>query len=249
MRNQPDESTETAFTHAFGDYMTGGKYTVFRWIWAVFYQVNTMLLLVFIRKNLGRKVARNGSWLYASFYLLILMAISIFYMRTLTAEGLIDNPNFSAPLFLAHGGFYLVMVSWRRMWAWIRLRSGDSNGQHSYSIGDSVFYPVIRFFLKPLRLIEDYYPPRSWWKLTEDRWMQWIEPLLLCGIGMLLVKQGFTAYGNFWVLSSLCVFVSTFRAYDNTAKIQEAMSDARSSMPASARAEPAVPQHVIQTRD
>ena len=222
-------TTETKFLDIMGDYMTGGTYSIIKWVWAIIFNVNTMLLMVFLRKNMGTHVAKVSSWIFASTWLWILFFLSVFTAQTDPATGQIIDTTYSAPIIFMHGVFFLIFSIWRKIGAWLNLRASGKKGtriRHSYSIGESVVYPLLRWLLKPLGIIDDEWHPKTFWKLTEDRWIQWWEPTILFASGYYLADIGYGTYGQFIMFASACLWMATFRAYNNSAKVRQAQTDA-----------------------
>ncbi len=228
MHNQNKQTAEGLFTDMIGNILTGGMYTPMRWVWNLIARVNTMLLMVFLRKNMGRKIAGFGSWIYTSLWMMILFFASVLTAKTDPVTGVIVDDGYSAPIILIHAGLFLIFSFWRKIGAWFNLRqSGKASviTRMPVEIGDSVIYPLIRFVLKPLGLIDHEHNPKSWWRLTHDRWIEWVEPALLVGIGYLILQAGYGVYGKFFIFASICFWGATIRAFNNNAVIRAKKSE------------------------
>ena len=178
---------------------------------------------------MGRNLVNFGTWFFGASWLFIIGTISVETHRTKMLESGAEGLAFSGNIVFAHSFFFFIFCIWRAIGAWLNFRRSGQPGvtiRHSYSIGDSVIYPIIRFILRPLRLIDDNASPKTLLKINEDRWMQFWEPILIILGGYVLGQAGYTAYGNFLFFAGICFWYSTFRAFNNTAKIRQAQADA-----------------------
>lgn len=231
MNHQPHpyQTGESQFFEQWAHYATKGKYGFVKSFWQVLTTLNTMLLAVFIRKRMGVRIANRGSWLFIYFYLLILFTVDILSAEVDPATGLIVDDTQSAGLIVLHGLAYIVFSLWRRAGALRRMfRIGRRNNRPvgSTEIGDSVIYPVLRFFLRPLGLAAREGRARRFWQLSESRWMQFWEPALIGYGGYQLWIAGYDIYGKMLLFAALCLFNQTKRAYLNTARARQARIDA-----------------------
>lgn len=218
-----NKTSESAFFDQFANMMTGGMYGMVRWIWTIIFNVNTMLLMVFVRKNMGTKIAANGSWFFSSAWLFFLLLCSTF-------TAMPDDTTLSVHLIILHGIGYAVLSTWRRLGAWRSLRNAGRSGKrgrHTHEIGESVLFPLVHKMLNPLGLIDDEIYPETFWKMTQSRWMQYYEPVLFFLLGMMLANIGYGVYGKFIMFSSVCLFIVTFRTFNNNAKMRQGQEDAK----------------------
>ncbi|MCG8328569.1 MAG: hypothetical protein MI974_12830 [Chitinophagales bacterium] len=226
MQYQPDQNNETMFLDDYSDYMSNGWYSFTKRIFWILVNANTMLLMVILNKNMGLRVAKRSESIFALIWLVVLFNISIFSQEPET--GVVDE-TLSAPIIMIHGILFAIFAIWRKVGAWWNMRNSGKPGfirRLDYGIGDSVVYPVIRAILKPLRLVDHEANPKTLWKMTEDRWMQIWQPLMLLAIGVYFIYAGYEVYGKFLLLATVCFFYVTFRAFDNTARMRQAQVDA-----------------------
>lgn len=225
MQPQRSQSSFDQFANMF----TRGNWSIYKWILSVFLDANYALLAVFLRKNMGRKMIGFSNWFFGASWLTVLFIITTENYYNLSVSGKAEGLSFSGNLFWIHSVLFAVFCIWRAVGAWINLRRSGQPGvrvRHTHSIGESVLYPIVRFILKRLWLIDDEYTPRTLWKMNEDRWMQFWEPLIIILFGYKIGQAGFTAYGNFIILAAICLWYDTFQAYNNTAKVRQAQMDA-----------------------
>lgn len=226
---QQHHHSESTFDQ-LADIYTRGEWSIAKWISNIFIDANAMLLMVFLRKNIGRKIVSFSSWFFGASWLGIVFFIATVNYNSLAQTQEVEHFHFSGGIIWTHSMLFALFCVWRAFGAWRSLRRSGRPGvdtRHIYAIGESVIYPVIWFIFKPLRLIDDELKPRTFWKLNEDRWMQFWEPLIIIITGYLLGQAGYSAYGNFLILAATCLWYFTFQAYNNTAKIREAEDNAR----------------------
>lgn len=226
---QQSHNPETHLFDRLGDALTGGGWSLMKWIFIVFVKVNALLLMVFLRKNMGGKMINFSVYFFGMLWFLIAFAIATGNWHYLTTNNATQGHRFSGGLLWYHAQAFYYLLIYRGIAAWINLRRSGQKGvtiRHSYSIGESVVYPVIRRILLPLGLIDDEANPRSFWKITEDRWIQLWEPLIIILVGCVISNFGYSAYGNFLILSGMSLGLFTFQAYNNAARIRQAQTDA-----------------------
>ena len=68
MSNQDNRTSAEHFFDSFGNWMTGGSYGIVKWIFSLVKTASTMLLMVFIRKNIGYQITRHMEWFVSSFF-------------------------------------------------------------------------------------------------------------------------------------------------------------------------------------
>lgn len=228
MRHQIDQTEEFVFIENLHDYFTDGRYSITKRLFFIFLTANCMLMMVLLNKNMGTKIARQSESIVALIWLVALFEISMHNYRQNIDAGIVDD-TISAPLVFLHGAAFVLFSIWRKVGAWWNMRNSGKPGfkkRLDYGIGDSVIYPVIRWILKPLGLIDNERNPKTWLKLNEDRWMQIWQPLILVIVGFQISSMGYEVYGNFLMWATICYFYVTFKAFDNTAKIRQAQTDA-----------------------
>lgn len=227
MQPMNERTREDHFAEALGNAMTQGRFSMFQGIFGVLFDIHGMLLAVFLRKNMGRGIARIGSWSFTVIWLTILFFIAAMTADHYRVTGQIDETS-SMGLLVAHGWLYIFFSAWRRIGAWWDLRNKNKErGRLEYEIGSSVIYPFLRFFLKPLRLIDNEVTPKTLWKLNENRWMEIWEPLLVGAAGFYIHHIGYEIYGNLIMVGAACLFYQMFRALNNTAKIRKSKGHAK----------------------
>lgn len=231
MYQQPNHSSQNPETQLFdrlGDTVTGGGWSIFKGIFTVAVKVNAMMLMVFMRKNMGIKIVNFSTYFWGVLWILIAYAIADSTWvseATAAAQNGDPEPIFSGHWLWYHANVFYGFLIYRGIGAWINMRG--RNPRPDFIIGDSVIYPLVRLLLKPLRLIDDEVAPRTFLKINEARWMQFWEPLLVVIIGYQLGKMGYTAYGNFLIISALGMALFTIQAFTNTARLRVAQSNAR----------------------
>lgn len=224
----PYQTDESQFLDNLGEYISPGRYSFVKRLTFLFLNANSMLLMVILNKNMGSTVARQSASLIAVIWLIILFAISEHTLEQNINAGITDD-TISAPWIFYHGVAFVFFSLWRRIGSWWNMRQSGLPGARrrlDNGIGDSVIYPWIRFFLRPIRLIDNERLPKTWLKLNEDRWMQYWQPLLLIVLGYQVNLMGYEVYGNFIMLATCCYFLVTFRAFNNTARMRQAQVDA-----------------------
>lgn len=182
-----------------------------------------MLLFVFVRKRIGLKLITFNTWFIGS------SVIGLYTIISLFASDVDNTGKVSVGLFFLHSILFNLFSIWRAFGAWRNMRRSGKSGvtsRHSYSIGESITYPIVRFFLNPLKLIDDEIKPSTFWKVNEDRWMEFWEPLCMIATGFLFYLSGYTGYGSFIVFASIALWHATFIAFNNRAKIKQAQVDA-----------------------
>jgi hypothetical protein len=249
-QSHPYQTGEAQFFEQMAHWQTGGKYGFVKSLWQVISTLNVMLLAVFIRKRMGIRIVSNGSWIFVYLYLLTLYTIEVLSLEFHPVTGQALDDTISANWFFLHGILYVFFSLFRRIGAGRRMMRIGRPGNisvRSTSIGASVIYPFVRMVLKPFGLIDREIMPRRFWKLNEDRWMQYWEPALIGYAGWTVWEWGYDFYGKFILFAALCLFSWTRRAYVNTARMRQASIDAQSSgrMLQSQYEEPRAP-HIIQ---
>jgi hypothetical protein len=228
MQYHPNQSPESSFMDNMGDYMTDGKYSFVKRIWFILMDANAMLLMVILNKNMGLRIARQGGSLVALIWLFILFSIATFTQESNAEQG-INDETLSGPLFVAHGFIYLIFAFWRKIDAWWNMRNSgrpDVRKRLDYGIGDSVIYTFLHWIFRPLKLVDNEVNPKTLWKLNEARWMQIWQPLILMATGFYLMTAGYEVYGKFLMFATVCFFLFTFKAFDNTARVRQSQVDA-----------------------
>lgn len=223
-----DQSNETAFIGTIADMLTGGWFSVLRWFGTVLFTINHMSLGIFLRKNMGRIAAREGSITLVTMYFLLLAATSFTWAYYHPIDYFLGGRIWSLKLFIMHGGLYIAFKLWRRFGALSSLRSRQEyTARDPHEIGESVLYPFAGMVLRPLGLIPTSQANTRWYSITELRWMQWIEPILLLLIGFFMIRGGFTLYGKYLIIATICHFAFIFKVANTMANLRQSPEVAR----------------------
>lgn len=223
----PQQNPEDQLVNQLGDWVTGGKWSIYIHVYYVWIMVNHMLIAMLTRKRIGRKLFSDGLWVFAGLWLLILMIVSMHQWENMTIAGTTDGFRYSFPLFVIHA--QLFFSSMFIHWVIAQITVGSRNPKYArlkHSIGESMLYLLLKKIL-PQRWFDDEVNARSWFKLNEERWSKYWEILLLLLIGFGFRQFGYIGYGNFLIIASCCSFNITFRAYQNLHATREAEWEAQ----------------------
>jgi hypothetical protein len=230
MQSFNNQNEESRFLDDLGNQLTNGRYSIIQRVTLLLISANSMLLMVVLNKNMGREIARNGASLFALIWLFFLYFCALETAAVDPVTGMVTDLTFSGPLLYIHGVVFLLFSMWRRFGAWWNMRNSGRNSidkRFEYSIGGSVVYPLIRWIMRPFKLIDNEEHPKTFWKMNEDRWMQFWQPLLLLLLGLWVLNIGYVVYGRFLIIATLCFFGLTFKAFDNTARIRQTQEGAQ----------------------
>lgn len=229
-KNFSENSSDTQLMNHLGNALTGGAWSIVLWVGKVWVKLNAMLLMVFLRKKIGAKMFSFGLWFWLGAWMLILIIISTENWASLVHAGATEGHRYSMPLLSWHGQIFVWLMVIKWIIANIALRHPHSKWyRHRYSIGDSIIYPLLRWTLKPLGIIDRETAPKTFWKLNEARWMQLWEPLILFFIARHLHQIGYGVYGNFLMIATCCYAYYTYQAFTNTAEPGQALGEANST--------------------
>ena len=213
---------------SLGDSVTQGGWSIFKHILVVLVKVNAMMLMVFIRKRMGITMFSFGLLFWAGPWNWLALLIASENWRALTAAGMTAGHQPSQALILGHGtafGWFMI-VKW--IIAGLTLGSSSPRWQRPrISVGESVVYPVVRWAFHRIGIMDNEIKPGTWWKINHQRWILLWEPVLLLFIAALIKGWGYTAYGNYLIIATLCLAYFTFQANQTTARMRQAEIDAR----------------------
>ena len=227
MRYQ-QQTSESQFMDDLGDFLTKGNYSIVKWISILFIYANSMLLMIILNKNMGSQIAKRSESIIAIVWLIILFHISLYGWEQNIQAGMEDT-TFSGGLIVIHGFAFLFFSRWRRLGAWWNMRNSGKPGvgqRLEYGIGDSVLYPVIRWILRPLKMMDEEKNPKTWLKLNEDRWMEIWQPIILFLVSLYIHTIGYEVYGMFLAFATGSYFYITHQAFNNRARMAQKQVDA-----------------------
>lgn len=216
------EQTENSYMDDLGDMITGGKWRPIKGFVGMLINVNAMFLMLFLRKRMGTTLFSFGLWFWGGGWSLLWWTIELERYRHHASLGLEEEFISSLPLLWWHGQIFVWLLLAKWLIAVLSLRS--ERGllfRDRRAIGNSEVYPLIYRLLKPLKLVGDHLERPRFWQLTEGKWLQFIEPALLLYGASQIRQLGYVTYANFLTIATCCLFIFTFQAYTNSAKLRQ----------------------------
>lgn len=200
-----------------GDAMTGGWWRRSKGLTNALINANAMMLKVFLRQRMGTNMFSIGQWFWAGAWVFVALLISQENWRHLVDAGTTEGHHFSGELLWWHGQVFVWLFLLK--WAVAHFSLGSQNPRwfrSRDSVGESIIYPLVRWLLRPIGLIDDDQNPHSFWKINFRRWMLYWEPLLLFILAHQVNEAGYAAYGNFLTIATASLAYTTFQAAKNS---------------------------------
>lgn len=211
-----------------GDAMTQGWWRRIKGLVDILIFGNFMLLAVFLKKRMGLRLFSLGTWFWLGAYLFVLTFIAMESWNQHELAGNTEEILFSVPLLYLHGQLFVFFMLAKWGIAYWSLRSDNPRWfRDRLAIGESEIYPLIYFLLKPLKLAGDDETRPAFWKMTEAKWVQFFEPILIFYLGYQIMLMGYTTYGHFVMIAACCYGRVTIQAHTNRAKVRQAEREAQ----------------------
>lgn len=210
-QQQSRQSPEDSLFHVLGDVMTGGKWGMTYGVLYVLRNVNAWLILPFLRFNIGRKLFTFGIWFWGVSYCFC------YWMLNNEGWGVVDeNTRFYSSYVFIHGQLFSLAYIVQAIWSWLRFQF------KYYSLPVDIGYSTLYFlflgwWLRPLGLT------KGWFRITELRWVQYIEPLLLFW-GAWYLALG--TYTTFLYIAISCYTWQTWQAINRMQELGAAKEEA-----------------------
>jgi hypothetical protein len=225
-------NNEDRLFHELGAKMTGGSGPFIVRVLHMVMKINALYLMIFLRKRIGFRMFGIGSLFFAGVFNFIVYSISLDYWSGLLQSGDTQGYRYSGAYlmqFLTAFNF-LFIIKW--IIAALSLRSRNPRWyRHRLSVGESIVYPLVHRLLKPLKLVNDGKSPPRFWKMTEAKWTQYVEPLGVGICGILVKQMGYVALGHNIIFAACCLFFITFQAFTNSALPGQANQEAGTIRP------------------
>jgi len=204
-QNQNYRQEEAMFDN-LGDMITGGWHRPVRVMINILIKAKAMSLMIFIRKRLGVTMFSFSLLFFGGVFDAFSTMISQENWRYLVHRNMTEGHGYSGGIIMIFSSicFWLFLARWASS-SWSIRSKNPRRIRHNLSVGESILYPLVARLLHPLKIVEDYRSP-SFWKINEDRWTQYYEPLLIILGGIYAKSIGYTLLGNYIIIAACCLF-------------------------------------------
>ena len=213
-RNSPNE--EEWGHKSVADFLTQGRWTMYRNFLLLFIKTATVTVMVWLRYRIGRKNVSLGSlvwalWLMGALFLIFGVAdqirsvsIMIPFIMAMTALGVVH---------LIEGGLNLQRIS--------------GPPRYSYDPGRSIIWLILGPILRAIRMAPKKGEKVRFFQLNEGKWIRFGEPLLVFLIGDYLQSLGYIHFGAYIQIAGICMFIHLQVMVNNYFEMVQTMWDGK----------------------